>query len=56
LANVEGAYVNDGAQCKWPQTAVIVDYLPKSFKVTRLGWSLDGVISTEIKTLQSFGK
>jgi len=36
--NQPGAYVNDGALCKWPQTAVIVDYLPETYRVVRHGW------------------
>lgn len=48
---VEGAYVNDGALCKWPQTAVIVDYLPKSYQVTRLGFDDAGQMSSEVKEI-----
>jgi len=44
---VTGAYVNDGAGCKWPQTAVIVDYLPDTFKVHRLSWDGPDTSPTE---------
>lgn len=53
---VTGAYVNDGAMCKWPQTAVIVDYLPTTFKVTRLSWDSKGEMSVENEEISNTWK
>jgi len=50
---VTGAYVNDGALCKWSQTSVLVDYLPDTFKVTRLAWDKNGRMTSEDEEIKN---
>lgn len=53
---VTGAYINDGAMCKWPQTAVIVDYLPITYKIRRLAWDDGGTLHTDEEEISNTWK